>query len=187
MEYKCKNKKLKKYVKKAVRMAEKAVSFDYSLKFILKKHDFMKSEKSYYTGLYFKKDDKIYIRPGFLKNADEKAILMTILHEIGHSVHWHYFKYKAQHLPRKKHNSPYLYCNSSQKESFAECFADYVYALEEKKTKKIEKSKRLSKMRKLLKPYLQNNNIPMPSDALKSQFNEAGFFHGLMDETTPPE
>lgn len=172
MEYKCKNKKLKKYVEKAVRMAEKAVSFDYSLKFTLKKHICMKDapEGTYYTGLYCK-SDKIYIRPGFLKKGDEQEILMTILHEIGHSVHWHYFKYKAQYLPRKRHNNPYLYCNSNQKESFAECFADYAYALEKGKAKKIEKSRRLSKMRKLLRPYLQDgkNSIPLPSDALECQ------------------
>ena len=138
-------KKLKKKVIKMVSIAFR--DEDISIIFA------MTPEMQYNTnimGLFYPTTNKIAINPMvFLLSKKQRE--KVVLHEIGHYIHKKYFNFSAQYLPRKKRGDSSLYCNSSQMESFAECFADYIYAFNDNKFEKIEKSKRLSKMERLLK------------------------------------
>lgn len=140
--------KKKKQIKKALQIVNQIIPLSYSIKIEIKFTREMKYNPNI-MGLYFRSINQIYLNP-MLFQLSKKIIYKTIFHEIGHSIHWNYFQYQPQYLPRKYHGNTAYYCNSNQKESFAECFADYIWCVYQKKLKKIEKSRRLTKMQKLL-------------------------------------
>ncbi|MDD5854373.1 MAG: hypothetical protein PUD03_09855 [Lachnospiraceae bacterium] len=142
--------KKKTYIKKSLIFIQQYVDLSPNLKIYIKQTKIMK-ENPCILGTYCCKTDEIFINPYLFEYASNKEIFKTIFHEIGHSVHYHKFQYKAQYLPRKHNGNSKYYCNSNQKESFAECFADYMWNLKKEKFSKINSDKRLNKMKNILK------------------------------------
>ena len=116
--------------------------------------------KRNWVGLYCSSHNEISIDKDYwCKNKNEngiKRVIHTLCHEIGHAVHFVYLADKAQYLERAHRGSRSYHCNLNSKESFAECFADYCFAVFENDTGKIAKSKRLSKMGRILKNIIVN-------------------------------
>lgn len=143
-------KKFKKMVKEVLTLVNSILPVSYELKIIEGYTEEMK-ENPAIAGLYAHRSDVVVISPALLEMGQEEILWDTLLHEIGHSIHYHYFGYRPQYLRRKHKGDIRYYCNSNQKESFAECFKDYCNAVYKGKQKKIEKSERLSKMNRILK------------------------------------
>lgn len=137
-----KKKRFKQLVRKAVSMAQNCCEINYDLDFKLEKMEPL------VAGMYRSRFETVSLSKDCYKNMSDKELVKVLLHEIGHSYHHHMLGYKAQYLPRKHGGDKRYYCNSDQKESFAECFKDYVWKY--CKGKKI-KSNRLLKMEKILR------------------------------------
>ena len=141
--------KKKKYIKKCINFVNKEIlPLPDGLKIKIKKTEVFISHP-HVVGYYMPMQNMIYISPALFM-LSKKQIYSTIFHEIGHAIHFVYLDYRPQYLPRKHHGDRDYYCNTNQKESFAQCFADYCLAVKKKKSSKIEKSRRLSKMDKIL-------------------------------------
>lgn len=145
-----KQKKFKKIVNKTIEDIEKVIPLDYSLT-ILEGFTVDMINNPNIAGLYITGKNTIVISPLIPSPRKEEEVRDVLLHEVGHSVHYNYLQYKAQYIRRKHKGDTSYYCNSNQKESFAECFKDYINAYSEGKFKKIENSPRLSKMGNILK------------------------------------
>ena len=113
-----------------------------------------------WAGLYVNRKNLIYIDKDYwLTNKNEvgiKRVIHTLCHEVGHAVHFIYLANKPQYLERAYKGNRRYHCNLNSKESFAECFADYCFAIFEDKKDVIAKSKRLSKMGRILKTIINN-------------------------------
>lgn len=140
--------KKKKYIEKSYKFINSIIPITYSLNIQICQTKSMKHNFNI-MGLYNSKNNTIYINP-YLFQLSDKEIYKVIFHEIGHSIHFNYLDYIPQYLPRKHHGDMSYYCNSNQKESFAECFADYMWKLYNNKMNKIIHNKRLAKMHKIL-------------------------------------
>ncbi len=146
--------KIKKLVKKSKKIACLAVNLDSIPKIRIETTPTMKKNPGI-AGEYYPGSQVIFIRKSIV-NLGKKRACKVVLHEIGHYIHYRYLGFKPMYISRKKKGDPSLYCNSSQKESFAECFADYAYALYKGKLGKIKSSKRLSKMERIIKSLERN-------------------------------
>ena len=123
------------------------------------------------AGYYHELNKDIHICKDYIEASTKKETLKTYYHEIGHYIHDVYFGYEPQYIPRKHHGDKDLYCNKNHKESFAECFADYMMAIRKDKMKKIRKSKRLSKMHSLVQEINQRQLDLVFDNLCKSKNN----------------
>lgn len=156
--------KKKKYIKECLNFINKEIlPIPLGLEITIKKAPLFR-ENPQVVGFYTWELNAIVLNP-VLFDLDDKQIYSTIFHEIGHAVHFKYLDYRPQYLPRKHHGDRDYYCNTNQKESFAQCFADYCIARKKGKLSKIGKSKRLNKMDKIINelkikdPIQKNNNL----------------------------
>lgn len=140
--------KIKKLVKKSKKIARLAAKLD-SIPEIRIETTLAMKKNPEIAGEYYPGSQVIFIRKSIATLGEKKAC-KVILHEIGHYLHHVYFQWKPMYIRRKKRGDRSYYCNSSHLESFAECFADYAWALYRGKNKKIEAFKRLSKMKSIL-------------------------------------
>ena len=146
--------KIENIVIESLNIAKNAANVGYDVEIKAKCNKAMKSDPSI-AGQFVPAKLRIYIRKDVLYLGKKRAC-KVVLHEIGHYIHYRYLGFKPMYIRRKKKGNPSLYCNSSQKESFAECFADYAYALYKGKLGKIKSSKRLSKMERIIKSLERN-------------------------------
>lgn len=110
------NKELKEEViKNALLKINNKIGITVIPKIIFKKDLY---EKANQEGFYNFNKNKIYIQ----ENDDIERMEWIITHEIGHFIHWRYFK--AENLQFK------TYMHKGHFESFAENFTDYIFSSE---------------------------------------------------------
>lgn len=148
--------KKKKYIDKSYNFVNSILPIHFPLDIEIQRVNRMKKNPNV-MGIFMVKNRRsiIYINPDLFQLSD-KDIYKVIFHEIGHAIHFNYLDYLPQYLPRKHHGDMSYYCNSNQKESFAECFADYMWKLKKDKYQKIITNKRLTKMDKIINNLRSN-------------------------------